>query len=1119
MSKMTRYMTIVFFMLIISIFMVENVFASSRIIKLHDISVYGKTQFAETDINEFDEENADSDILYHKVGDYVVYKLVIENTDDKDYKIQSIAQDNANESLSYEFDSYRGVDLKANSTLDLYVRVKYNEEIEDDKEFDNKVTFIFTLVDASGDEEEIVVPITGDKVYIYIALFVLSLIALLILAIISSKNYRKGKIIATILLVIALVPLTIKGINAEDYDGKIVFTNHIKIDGKVKITFINEDEDSEVEIEYNSKVTEPENPTKAGHTFKGWYDGDNKFDFETLIKEDIALTAKYTMNTYNITYKLNGGNANNPSTYQIIDLPLAISNPEKTGYDFAGWKDSDGNDLEKDLVITDKLEDINLEAFYTPTNYTITYNDITDAERASLNNRETYTVEDVFTLSNPADRYDEESEATLRFAGWKDDNDNISKTIKIEQATGNKTYTAIWINVNPGEYLITYNLDGGTVSGTNPNKYMKITETFELINPTKNGYEFIGWIGSNGTTASKTVKVEQGSTGDKEYTAVFAIKTYQLTYEYDGGTVSPNNYDSYRVNETIELIRPTKPGYNFIGWTGTDVDTLTLDVTIPLGSSGDRHFIAHYEIIEYTIEYILNGGVVTPADANRTSYNINDDFTLVNPTKEGNTFAGWSLNDSTVKQETVRINHETGDRVYTANFVPNSYIVKFDKNDDAATGEMEDQIIQVGTTVPLNKNTYTKNKYKFVAWTENADGSGMQYEDEEEVTNLVTNGIVTLYAKWDYASIATFQSGSNINKKMKQLAGNSKTSANDSDKTITKFKYVDPVPSDKRVDANIVSISTLSDYPIYMWYDSEDKIIYYGSDADDIYLNSNASYMFSAMEEITEIDTHFRTDNVTGFEQMFWRCRKLEVMDVSHFNTSNVKTFRSIFGENWKMPSFDVSGWDVRKAENFNYMFNECKTLTSLDLTNFYTDSAIYMQNMFSHMDNLTELLIPNLNTSKVTTMRAMFDDMYKMQTLDLSHLDTSKVENFSQFLRHGSYFQSINLGGRFSTASATNMQEMFAGTNTLRTLDLSNFDTSKVTNFNRMFNDMSALKTIIVSDGFVLNITSNPEMFANCNNLVGGQGTKYINGYNKKADYAHIDGGTSNPGYFTASN
>ena len=83
-------------------------------------------------------------------------------------------------------------------------------------------------------------------------------------------------------------------------------------------------------------------------------------------------------------------------------------------------------------------------------------------------------------------------------------------------------------------------------------------------------------------------------------------------------------------------------------------------------------------------------------------------------------------------------------------------------------------------------------------------------------------------------------------------------------------------------------------------------------------------------------------------------------------------------------------------------------------------------------------------------------------------------------------------------------------------TLDLSNFDTSKVTNIEYMFHSAANLKSIYVSDKFnTSNVTTGTNVFYNCTNLVGGAGTTYNNSYVDKT-YAHIDGGTSNPGYFT---
>ena len=94
-------------------------------------------------------------------------------------------------------------------------------------------------------------------------------------------------------------------------------------------------------------------------------------------------------------------------------------------------------------------------------------------------------------------------------------------------------------------------------------------------------------------------------------------------------------------------------------------------------------------------------------------------------------------------------------------------------------------------------------------------------------------------------------------------------------------------------------------------------------------------------------------------------------------------------------------------------------------------------------------------------------------------------------------------MSGMFSRSQAT-------------VLDLSNFDTSKVTDMSFMFNSSVNLKTIYVSNKFnTSKVTNSNLMFRGCTNLVGGAGTKYDSNHVDKT-YAHIDGGTSNPGYFT---
>lgn len=88
--------------------------------------------------------------------------------------------------------------------------------------------------------------------------------------------------------------------------------------------------------------------------------------------------------------------------------------------------------------------------------------------------------------------------------------------------------------------------------------------------------------------------------------------TYTITYELDGGTLSnaPTQYD--KNSGTITLPRPTRDGYRFTGWTGTDLTEKTLDVVIPAGSTGDREYTAKW-VETRTVTFDVNGHGTAPA--------------------------------------------------------------------------------------------------------------------------------------------------------------------------------------------------------------------------------------------------------------------------------------------------------------------------------------------------------------------------------------------------------------------------------------------------------------------------------------------------------------------------
>ena len=99
-------------------------------------------------------------------------------------------------------------------------------------------------------------------------------------------------------------------------------------------------------------------------------------------------------------------------------------------------------------------------------------------------------------------------------------------------------------------FYIRYNLDGGTLSAENPTLYYTSSETFTLNNPTKEGYAFLGWTGSNGETPQRTVKIEQGSTEDRTYTANWGsnILTISLDSQEADTAGTAFIYETYNLN-------------------------------------------------------------------------------------------------------------------------------------------------------------------------------------------------------------------------------------------------------------------------------------------------------------------------------------------------------------------------------------------------------------------------------------------------------------------------------------------------------------------------------------------------------------------------------------------
>ena len=211
-------------------------------------------------------------------------------------------------------------------------------------------------------------------------------------------------------------------------------------------------------------------------------------------------------------------------------------------------------------------------------------------------------------------------------------------------------------------YKITYNLMGGSAK-TNPSSYTS-GNSFKLNNPTKNGYIFKGWTGSNGSSPSISTSVSSSSTGSLIFTANFEKTKYSVTYKLNGGKFSSNPRTYYYIDSTdYELLTPYKDGYTFLGWTGSNGSKPSQNVKISRGKTGNLTYTANYKKI--------SSGGNTPSEPTNPSNPTNPSDptkpTPTEPTKPSNPGADnkKTLSSISVKTKPNKLTYFEGEKINT----------------------------------------------------------------------------------------------------------------------------------------------------------------------------------------------------------------------------------------------------------------------------------------------------------------------------------------------------------------------------------------------------------------------------------------------------------------------
>ena len=190
-----------------------------------------------------------------------------------------------------------------------------------------------------------------------------------------------------------------------------------------------------------------------------------------------------------------------------------------------------------------------------------------------------------------------------------------------------------------------------------------------------------------------------------------ADKLYTVTMDTaDGDPIRPIQYTVE--SEAFQLPTPVRTGYIFLGWTGEGITEPQKTIEIPQGSTGDRTYTANWQVIEYTIITLLEGG--NAGSSQVYFYTVEQTVTLPTPTRTGYTFLGWTGEGITTPQPNVTIpKGSTGDKTYIENWKLTEYNITMDLNG----GSGQEKVVYTMTDEDFELPTPTRNGYEFVGWT------------------------------------------------------------------------------------------------------------------------------------------------------------------------------------------------------------------------------------------------------------------------------------------------------------------------------------------------------------------------------------------------------------------
>ncbi|HJI52810.1 InlB B-repeat-containing protein [Bifidobacterium adolescentis] len=379
-------------------------------------------------------------------------------------------------------------------------------------------------------------------------------------------------------------------------------------------------------VKYGSKASRPTDPTRAGHTFQGWYtsrDGGARYDFNQTVTGDVTLYAHWSVNSYTLAFDGNGGKASESSrTVQYGSQYGSLPTATRTGHTFQGWYTAKSGGTKVSPSTTMGAANTTLYAHWSVNAYTLAFDG--NGGKASESSRKVQYGNQYGTLPTA-------TRTGYAFQGWytaRSGGSQVSSSTTMEAA--NTTVYAHW-TVNT--YTVSFDSNGGSAVASQSVRYG--SKATQPANPTRAGHTFQGWY----TARSGGSKYDFGTavTGDVTLYAHWSVNSYTLTFDGNGGKPSEASRTVAYGGQYGSLPTATRTGYAFQGWyTARDGGTKVSPSTT-MGAA-DTTLYARWSVNSYTVSFDSDGGSNVPAQKVRYGSKASRP---ADPTRAGHTFQGW----------------------------------------------------------------------------------------------------------------------------------------------------------------------------------------------------------------------------------------------------------------------------------------------------------------------------------------------------------------------------------------------------------------------------------------------------------------------------------------------